>query len=66
MQIENFYGSQAASEIDVYPPDNVKIKGSEKWLISRLEKAMKMNGKPVINVPDVARLGVMIQGIVTI
>ncbi|KAG6434668.1 hypothetical protein SASPL_106308 [Salvia splendens] len=44
--IENFYGSQAPSEIDVHPPDVVKTKGSGRRPLTRLEQAMKMKAKP--------------------
>ncbi|KAG6382833.1 hypothetical protein SASPL_157447 [Salvia splendens] len=44
--IENFYGSQAHSEIDVHPPDVVKTKGSGRRPLTRLEQAMKMKAKP--------------------
>ncbi|XP_042028656.1 protein FAR1-RELATED SEQUENCE 5-like [Salvia splendens] len=44
--IENFYGSQAPSEIEVHPPDVVKTKGSGRRPITRLEQAMKMKAKP--------------------
>ncbi|XP_042016179.1 protein FAR-RED IMPAIRED RESPONSE 1-like [Salvia splendens] len=43
--IENLYGSQAPSEIDVHPPDVVKTKGSGRRPLTRLEQAMKMKAK---------------------
>ncbi|XP_041999841.1 uncharacterized protein LOC121749328 [Salvia splendens] len=43
---ENFYGSQAPSEIDVHPPNVVKTKGSGRRPLTRLEQAMKMKAKP--------------------
>ncbi|KAG6389174.1 hypothetical protein SASPL_150633 [Salvia splendens] len=44
--IENFYGSQAPSEIDVHPLDVVKTKGSGRRPLTRLEQAMKLKAKP--------------------
>ena len=44
--IENFYGSQAPSEIDVHPPEVIKTKGSGRRPLTHLEQAMKLKAKP--------------------
>ncbi|XP_047948993.1 protein FAR1-RELATED SEQUENCE 5-like [Salvia hispanica] len=43
--IENFYGSEVPSEIEVHPPDVVSTKGSGRRL-SRLEKEIRELSKP--------------------
>ncbi|KAH6760153.1 hypothetical protein C2S51_017102 [Perilla frutescens var. frutescens] len=43
----NFYGSSCPTQVDVFPPDVVKTKGSGSRLIPRAEKATREKQKPL-------------------
>ncbi|KAG6391048.1 hypothetical protein SASPL_148795 [Salvia splendens] len=45
--IEEFYGAEAPQEVDVQPPEVVNAKRSGSRLPSRVEKALKLNSKPL-------------------